>query len=69
MAHSVSGVTFAEPAIGALQAAGQNISVERAPYLYALLNDWAGDISQLLGLVEKTCHLINKDTMVHGVGK
>jgi len=31
------GVTFAEPAIGALQAAGANISVERAPYLYALL--------------------------------
>lgn len=35
------GVTFAEPAIGALQAAGQNLSVERAPYLYALLTNWA----------------------------
>lgn len=32
------GVTFAEPAIGALQAAGQNVSVERAPYLWAILN-------------------------------
>ena len=30
------GVTFAEPAIGALQTAGQNLSVERAPYLYAV---------------------------------
>ncbi|MGB3919080.1 MAG: DUF1538 domain-containing protein [Thiothrix litoralis] len=35
------GVTFAEPAIGALEAAGQTVQVESAPYLYALLNDWA----------------------------
>lgn len=35
------GVTFAEPAIGALKAAGQIVQVESAPYLYALLNDWA----------------------------
>ena len=27
------GVRFAEPVIGALQAAGANISVENAPYL------------------------------------
>jgi hypothetical protein len=32
------GVTFAEPAISALKMAGQNVAVERAPYLYALLN-------------------------------
>ena len=43
------GVTFAEPAIGALQAAGQNISVERAPYLYALLNDWADALVLVVG--------------------
>jgi hypothetical protein len=43
------GVTFAEPAIGALQAAGQNISVERAPYLYALLNDWADTLVLVVG--------------------
>ena len=43
------GVTFAEPAIGALQAAGQSISVERAPYLYALLNDWAGTLVLVVG--------------------
>lgn len=30
------GVTFVEPAIGALQAAGANISVERAPLVFAL---------------------------------
>jgi hypothetical protein len=35
------GVTFAEPAIGALKTAGQIVEVESAPYLYALLNDWA----------------------------
>ncbi|MGI9325193.1 MAG: DUF1538 domain-containing protein [Pseudomonadales bacterium] len=44
------GVTFAEPAIGALQAAGQNISVERAPYLYALLNDWADVLVLVVGV-------------------
>jgi len=43
------GVTFAEPAIGALQAAGQIISVERAPYLYALLNDWADVLVLVVG--------------------
>jgi hypothetical protein len=44
------GVTFAEPAIGALQAAGQNISVQRAPYLYALLNDWADVLVLVVGV-------------------
>jgi hypothetical protein len=43
------GVTFAEPAIGALQAAGGNVSVERAPYLYALLNDWSGTLVLVIG--------------------
>jgi len=42
-------VTFAEPAIGALQAAGSNVSVERAPYLYALLNDWSGTLVLVVG--------------------
>ena len=43
------GVTFAEPAIGALKAAGQNVSVERAPYLYALLNDWSDELVLVVG--------------------
>ena len=43
------GVTFAEPAIGALQAAGANISVENAPYLYALLNEWSGVLVLVVG--------------------
>lgn len=32
------GVTFAEPAIGALKTAGQLVSVERAQYLYTLFS-------------------------------
>ena len=44
------GVTFAEPAIGALKAAGAIVKVETAPYLYTLLNDW----SEILVLVVGT---------------
>jgi len=29
------------------------------------LNDWSGSISQMLDLVENTCHLIQKEQMVH----
>lgn len=44
------GVTFAEPAIGALRAAGQNVSVERAPYLWALLNQWTSELILVVGV-------------------
>ena len=44
------GVTFAEPAIGALKAAGKNVSVEQAPYLYALLNEWSGALVLVVGI-------------------
>jgi hypothetical protein len=43
------GVTFAEPAIGALKAAGGNVAVERAPYLYAMLNDWSEVLVLVVG--------------------
>jgi hypothetical protein len=43
------GVTFAEPAIGALQAAGQNVSPENAPYLWLLLNQRAGSLVLVIG--------------------
>lgn len=43
------GVTFAEPAISALKTAGQNVVVERAPYLYALLNDWSEVLVLVVG--------------------
>lgn len=44
------GVTFAEPAIGALKAAGSLVQVERAPYLYAMLNDYAETLVLLVGI-------------------
>ncbi len=43
------GVTFAEPAIGALKMAGQIVSVDKAPYLYALLNDWSDALVLVVG--------------------
>ncbi len=43
------GVTFAEPAISALKAAGENVAVERAPYLYAMLNDWTEALVLVVG--------------------
>jgi 26S proteasome regulatory subunit N5 len=34
-----------------------------------VLNDWASDISSLLGHVEKVCHLIQRENMVHAARK
>lgn len=33
----------------------------------AVLNDWAADISSMLQLVDKTCHLIDKENMMYGL--
>ena len=44
------GVTLAEPAIGALQAVGSAVDVEKAPYLYTLLNDWTGTLVLVVGI-------------------
>ncbi|HEY5700627.1 MAG TPA: DUF1538 domain-containing protein, partial [Gammaproteobacteria bacterium] len=44
------GVTFAEPAIGALKTAGALVQVERAPYLYALLTDWSEWLVLVVGI-------------------
>jgi len=44
------GVTFAEPAIGALKAAGAIVKVESAPYLYTLLNDWSEVLVLVVGI-------------------
>ncbi len=43
------GVTFAEPAIGALQAVGSGVDVTKAPYLYTLLNDWTSVLVLMVG--------------------
>ena len=44
------GVTFAEPAIGALKAAGALVDVRLAPYLYMLLNQYASTLVLLVGI-------------------
>lgn len=32
-----------------------------------VLNAWSKDVSQLMSLVNKTCHLINKEECIHSV--
>lgn len=32
-----------------------------------ILNNWANDVNQLMSLVNKTCHLINKEECIHSV--
>ncbi len=44
------GVTFAEPAIGALKAVGSIVNPARAPYLWALLNQWSGVLVLVVGM-------------------
>ncbi len=44
------GVTFAEPAIGALKAAGSLVEPSRAPYLHALLNAWSPALVLAVGI-------------------
>ena len=43
------GVTFAEPAIGALQAFGASVDVTKAPYLYEILNNWTFPLVLMVG--------------------
>ena len=43
------GVTFAEPAIGALQAFGSSVDVTKAPYLYEILNNWTLPLVFIVG--------------------
>jgi len=44
------GVTFAEPAIGALQTAGSLVDVTKAPYLYTLLTTWSDTLVLVVGV-------------------
>ena len=44
------GVTFSEPAIGALQAVGSIVNVEKAPFLSTLLGEWAGTLVLMVGM-------------------
>ena len=44
------GVTFAEPAIGALQAFGSSVDVNAAPYLYEILYNWTMPLVLMVGM-------------------
>ncbi|MDQ6964299.1 MAG: DUF1538 domain-containing protein [Mariprofundales bacterium] len=44
------GVTFAEPAIGALKTAGSIVNFNSAPYLYTLLNNWSTELVLIVGV-------------------
>ncbi|PWA94096.1 hypothetical protein CTI12_AA063180 [Artemisia annua] len=35
------------------------------PVSYDILNSWATNLEKLLDLIEKSCHQIHKETMVH----
>ena len=43
------GVTFAEPAIGALQSFGSSVNPADAPYLYEILNNWTLPLVLIVG--------------------
>jgi hypothetical protein len=60
------GVTFAEPAIGALQEAGKNVDVLKAPYLYTLLNDRSSMLVWVLGLSAGVSSLVGVMRFVFG---
>ena len=62
------GVTFAEPAIGALQAAGQNVSAERAPYLYVLLTEYATALVLVVGASVGLAAVIGTLRFLYGWG-
>ncbi|MBI2993615.1 MAG: DUF1538 domain-containing protein [Gammaproteobacteria bacterium] len=60
------GATLAEPAIGALQAAGATINVSEAPYLYALLNDWTDSLVLVIGTGVGIAAVLGTLRFVHG---
>jgi hypothetical protein len=62
------GVTFAEPAIGALKAAGSLVKAEKAPYLYALLNDYSGALVLSVGVGVGVAAVIGTMRFLYGWG-
>lgn len=43
------------------------VTFARRPTPNSVINDWSRDVGKLLGLVEQTCHLIQKENMMAGV--
>ncbi len=60
------GVTFAEPAIGALKAAGSTIVPERSPYLYAMLTDWADTLAMTVGIGVGLAAVVGMLRLIYG---
>lgn len=60
------GATFAEPAIGALQAAGSIVDAARAPYLYAMLNQWSGTLVLVVGVGVGIAAVIGTVRFIYG---
>ncbi len=60
------GVTFAEPAIGALQVAGSLVDPAKAPYLFTLLNDRAGMTVLVVGAGVGIAAVLGTLRFIHG---
>lgn len=45
------------------------VSFAKAKHANEVLNEWSQDINSLLGLIEKTCHLITKEEIIHSITK
>ncbi len=60
------GVTFAEPAIGALQAVGSIVDIVKAPYLYTLLNDWTDQLILVVGIGVGLAAMLGTMRFLHG---
>ncbi len=59
-------VTLAEPAIGALKAAGAIVKADRAPYLYLLLNHYSGLLVAVVGIGVGLAAVIGTLRFIHG---
>ncbi|HUP55927.1 MAG TPA: DUF1538 family protein [Bdellovibrionota bacterium] len=62
------GVTFAEPAVGALQEAGRNVDVLKAPYLYTLLTDRSPMLVLVIALAAGAAAVLGMLRFVFGWG-
>lgn len=60
------GVTFAEPAIGALQIAGGIVDPAKAPYLYSLLSTYSGALVMVVGLGVGLAAVLGTMRLIYG---
>jgi hypothetical protein len=60
------GVTFAEPAVGVLRVAGTAVDPATAPYLYAMLNEWAWALVLVIGAGVGAAAVLGTLRFVHG---